>query len=243
MHQIITQKEFLEKYDSGQKEFESALMQFFDISSRKFDGLTIRNSKMLFCTFRNCEFRNADFRNCEIYCGSFYSGGIENTSFVKCKIEFTLFDSIQFDRIKMDKCNIRISAIFNSNHASVDFSTSIQNRLLTDVSQITRADIESSINETMAVVERLDVSTRMKLKELLRQDMERYNLAMPEEKKSGGYGSTQAGKATVTYGEVRHLIEATFGAYAQQNKYEMKGVYEKQDEDINRRKRQNERGF
>src|SRR3989338_441110 len=237
MHQVITQKEFLEKYDSGQKEFENVLMQFFDISSRKFEGLAIRNSKMLFCTFRNCEFRNAGFRNCEIYCGSFYSGNIENTSFVKCKIEFTLFDSIQFDRTKLDKCNIRISAIFNSNHASVDSSTSIQNRLLTDVSQITRADIESSINETMAVVERLDFSTRMKLKELLRQDMERYNLSAPEEKKGIGYGSTATDKASVTYGEIRHLVESTFGAYSQQNQYAMKNAYEKQDDDINRRKR------
>lgn len=234
---LMTQKKFAESYNEGKREFSNTLMQFFDVSNMKFSGVAFKDCKMLFCTFRNCDFRNADFENCEIYCGSFYTGDIANTSFIGCKMEFTLFDSIQFDRAKMDRCSIRICAIFNSNHASVDFSTSIQNRLLTDVSQITRADIEGSINETMAVVERLDVSTRMKLKELLRQDMQRYGLAMPEEKKGGGYGGREADKATVTYGEVRHLLESTFGAYSQESKYAMKSPYEKQDEDMNRRKR------
>lgn len=235
--QLLTQKEFIERYEKGERNFSNTLMQFFDISNMKFGNVVFKDCKLLFCTFRNCEFENVAFEDCEIYCGSFYTGSVSNTSFNKCRIELTLFDSIQFDRTKMDKCNIRLCCIFNSNPASVDFSTSTQSRLLTDVSQITRADIEGSINEAMAIIERLDVSTRMKLKELLRQDMERYGLAMPEEKKGGGYGSREADKATIAYGEVRHLLELTFGAYSQENKYAMKSPYEKQDEDMNRRKR------
>jgi Pentapeptide repeats (9 copies) len=224
--ELITQKRFVERYKNGERIFSNALLQFFDISDMEFNELIIKNSKVLFCTFRNCNMRNMVFENCEIYGGSFYNGKISSVIFSGCNIELTLFEGIQFEMTKLDRCNIRLCAIFNSNHTSVDFSTSVQNRLLTDVSQLTRADIESSIAEAMPLIERLDVSIRMKLKEILRQDMNRYNLSAEEEKKTSSYGPQAADNTQLSYGEVRHLIESAFGTYSHQNKYEMKSPYE-----------------
>ncbi len=224
--EIISQKEFVEACKGGKREFSGMLMQFFDISGLDLPDIKLKNCKLMFCTFRNCNFKNATFENCDIYCGSFYNGNISNTSFSGCRIELTLFESIQFDRTKMDRCSIRLCAIFNSNHASVDASTSTQSRLLTDVSQITQADIEGSIQETMAYIARLDVGTRMKLKELLRQDMERYNLTAPSQKKTGSYGREAKDSSHITYGEVKHMLESAFGAYSQKGAYEMKNPYE-----------------
>jgi hypothetical protein len=231
---LITQKEFVEEYSKGKRVFENVLMQFTDISTMMFSDLVIKNSKLIFCTFLDCLMKNVAFENCEIYAGSFYNGSISSVLFSKCQIELTLFEGIRFEKAKMDKCVIRLSAIFNSNDASVDFSTSIQNRLLTSVSQLTKDDIEMTIAEAMPMIERLDVSTRIKLKELLKQDMERYNISEPAKEKSSRYDRKEE-STHLSYGEVRQLIESTFGAYTQKNQYKMKSPYERQDENKIRR--------
>ena len=106
----MTQKEFVEKYNKGERIFSGVMMQFFDISDMKFQDIKIRDSKLLFCTFRNCDFINAIVENCEIYWLSFYNGKIFNTVFEKCKIEMTLFDSIQFSKTRIHKSNMRVMA-------------------------------------------------------------------------------------------------------------------------------------
>jgi uncharacterized protein YjbI with pentapeptide repeats len=229
MQEIITQKQFLEMCKQGKKEFSDILLQFIDISNVSFKDTTIKNSKLLFCTFRNCNFSNMIMENCKIYCGSYYNCKIKSV-FLKCKIELTLFESVQFDKTEMKKCSIRLCAIFNSNANSVDYSTSEYTRLLTDPSQITRQDLDDTINETMSEVNRLDLGTRMKLKEILRQDMERYNLK-GSENLSSSYSakSDQDGNSNFSYGEIRQLIESTFGSYAEKKPYEMKKPYQREE--------------
>jgi len=227
---VMTQRQFLEAYDSGIREFSSVYIQFFDIASRKFSNLAFRDSKIMFCTFRDCEFTNVMFDSCDIYCGSFYSGRMTNAIFSNCQIELTLFESIIFATTKMDKCNIRLSAIFNSNHASVDVSTSTAVKLLTDPSQVTREDIESSVKETMAEIERLDIGTKMKIKEIFRQDMERYGIKGKEKKEGYEVKGKNYEDDPLTYGEVKSLIETAFGAYGPQAPYKSKKTgYERKD--------------
>lgn len=223
--QPISQKEFLDKYSSGERVFSNIIMQFADISGVRFDGLKIKDSKLMFCTFWDCSFKGTCFEDCEIYFGSFYTGEISDTVFDGCKIELTLFDNIRFDRAKMRDCHIRLSGILNSNDSSVDASTSA-GRLITDISQVTQQDIENSVSETLQMIERLDVGVRMKIKEMIRKDMDRYNLEHPDEKKDKRYDTGGTGGAMLTYGEVKTLTESSFGAYAQKKPYETSVKYE-----------------
>ena len=49
MQEILTQKEFIDKYNAGQREFSDVLMQFFEINGMKLTDVIIKNSKMMFC--------------------------------------------------------------------------------------------------------------------------------------------------------------------------------------------------
>ncbi len=133
---------------------------------------------------------------------------------------------------------VRFIGILFSNAAAIDMTTSSQTKVITDLAQLTHQDIEEGMNESLSAISRLDISTRMKLKEMIRVDMGRYDLSMPKEKKADKYGTSKQDETQLSYGEVRHLLESTFGAYAQKPAYEMKSPYEKGDVYLNRKKRQ-----
>lgn len=233
MQEIITQKQFLDLYKGGQRAFSNCLMQFFDISSIKIEDVSFSGCDTLFCTFRNCDFRNVIFENCKIYYGSFYSGSANRVEFRKCAIELTLFDNYQFSDVAMNKCNIRISGVFNSNADSIDLATSVQFKFFTNPSQVTQADIEGVIGEVMQGIERMDVGLRMKIKEMIRQDLNTYNLAQPEEKKEKYAASgTNYSDAPLTYGETKGMLESFFygmnaDPYKTKKPYETVGGYKK----------------
>jgi hypothetical protein len=219
--EIITQRQFLEKCASGEKIFDNVYMQFFDISHAKFHDLIIKDSKIMFCTFRNCEFSNVRIENCTVFFGSFYTGTMTDFVFDSCTIEKTLFDNIQFVKTSMKKCGIMFCGLLNSNHASVDMSSSSQSRVITDISQLTSQEIEESIRDTMRSIERLDVSARMKIKEIIRKDADRYGLKGVDESERKAYADTpeNSNDAPLTYGEVKGLIEQAFGRYGPQDAY------------------------
>jgi Pentapeptide repeats (9 copies) len=226
--ELITQKEFVERYKNGEKLFENILLQFSDIYNIEFLDLTIKNSRIFFSNFWSCDMKNVRFEDCDIYWAGFYNQKMYNVIFDGCKIELSIFENIQFDRAKMHRCNTRLSGVLFSNAASMDMSTSVHNKLITDLAQVTRQDIDALISETMSVIERLDFNTRMKIKDVIRNDMERYGLGKPEEKREGSYDNKRE-DAKLSYGEVRLMVEASFGAYAQPKVYEMKSPYEIQD--------------
>ena len=230
MRNVLTQKEFVEKYNAGQREFTGVLMQFFDISDMKLSDLSIKDSEILFCTFRNCDLKGADIMNCRIYFLSFYTGTAKDIVFEKCDIELSLFDTFSFSSAKFSRCDIRWSGIMNSNHNTVDFSSSSLYKFFTDISQVTEQDLEHLIKLVGQNVERLDIGLRLKVKEMMRQDIDRYNLSPPGEeggaydKKHGDYRDSP-----LTHGEIKGLIEGAFGAYGEQSPVykNKKSVYEK----------------
>ncbi len=63
--ELVSQREFVERYERGERNFSNVLMQFFDISDMKFSDIAFKGCKMLFCTFRNCAFGNMIFDNCD----------------------------------------------------------------------------------------------------------------------------------------------------------------------------------
>ncbi len=234
--QLVSQREFVERYKRGERDFSGMLLQFFDISHMKFSDLVFKKCELMFCTFRNCDWTNVKFEDCKIYWTSFYNGIASNMLLDKCNIELTLFQTFQFSRTKMSNCRLRWIGILFSNAAAVDLSTSTQSKVFTDVGQLTPKEIEEGLRETLDAINRLDVGIRMKFKESIRQDMERYGIALPtDEKKSGGYGSREE-RVEITYGEVKHMLESTFNAYSHQKAYEMKNPYEKQDGQTNRKR-------
>jgi len=204
----------------GQKSFENRLMQFFDISGMVFDDINFKNCSLFFCTFRNCSFRNVAFDDCTVYSGSFYTGAADGLIFENCELELTLFDSFQFSRTSMKKCRMQWCGIMNSNHVSVDLSTSSSFKTITDLSQVTPADIEYIISVVMGKVERLDMDMRLKVKEIIRADIERYKLKNPEEKQGKYSSAGTAPDAPLTYGEARGMVEGFF--YGTQSPYKTK---------------------
>ena len=97
----VSQREFIENYAEGKRNFSDTSMQFFDISNLKLADVVFKDCKLLFCTFRDCDFKNVTFENCTIYFGSFYTGVANNLNFEKSSIELTLFDTFQFSNTKM----------------------------------------------------------------------------------------------------------------------------------------------
>lgn len=229
---ILTQPEFLESCKKGEKVFEGKFMQFFDISNFKFENVKFRSCNLSFCTFRDCSLKNVSFESCTVYSGSFYTGFADGLVFEKCDMELTLFDTFQFSKTSMKKCRMQWCGLLNSNAASVDMSTSSQFKTITDISQLTPHDIEHLISEVMQKVERLDVGLKLKLKEIIRQDLERYKLKNPEEKEGKYATSSSAADAPLTYGEVKGVVESFFYGVqspykTKKHAYETSGAYKK----------------
>ncbi|MDI6721244.1 MAG: hypothetical protein QMD85_02545 [Candidatus Aenigmarchaeota archaeon] len=222
--EVISQKQFLEMLSNGIKEFSNATMQFFDLHHLKLENVVFENCSLMFCTFSSCEFRNVKFVKCEMYFGSFYTGIADRLVFDKCGIDMTLFDSFQFSSSRMQACTLRWSGILNSNVPGIDISTSTRIKFVTSVSEITSSFVEDSVHEIMKNIERLDVGMRMKIKEMIRQDMNRYNLEHPEEKQEGYGKSNGYADAPLAYGEMRHAVESFF--YGIQQIYKTKKAYE-----------------
>ncbi len=213
MHETLTQKEFTDKYNAGQREFKDVLMQFFDISGMKMSDLTIKNSKIMFCNFHNCELKNLKIDNCTIFFLSFYTGSANEILFDKCDIEQMLFDTFSFGRTKFSSCNIRWSAILNSNSSVVDMVSSSQYKFFTDLSQVTAQDIENAVKIIGHDIERLDLGTRMKVKEMIRQDIDRFHLPDSSKKNKGYANKSQKYDDTpLTYNEIKDMVETAYGA-------------------------------
>lgn len=71
----------------------------------------------------------------------------------------------------------------------------------------------------MQNVERLDVGLKLKLKEIIRQDLDRYDIKSPDEK-SGKYATSSDPDSPLTYGEVKGMVENFF--YGTQSPYKTK---------------------
>ena len=233
MQEIITQKQFLDLYKGGQRLFSNCLMQFFDIADANFQDTIFRNCKFMFPVFRNCCFKTCTFEQCTVYSGSFYTGRADDMIFDRCDIELTLFDNYQFFKSAIKKSNLRWFGMISS--PGLDISSSSQFKVITDPSKLSAAEIEELTSMVMSTVERLDVGLRLKLKEIIRQDLNRYNLAQPEEKKEK-YASSQAGysDAPLTYSEAKGMLESFFygsdKAYKSKKPYETEGGYKKNNE-------------
>jgi hypothetical protein len=224
MHETLTQKEFIDKYNAGQREFSDVLMQFFDVSNAKLSDIEIRNSKIMFCNFHDCTLSNVKLENCNIFFFSFYTGTASNVLFEKCDVEQMLFDSFSFNNTKLVKCNIRWSGIFNSNSNSVDISSSTTHKFFTDISQLTSSDMDEAVRIIMHDIERLDLSTRLKVKEMIRQDIDRYKLPEPGQHRKE-YENRPADDSPLTYSEIRGVLQA---AYGKPQNYKEKTSYERE---------------
>ncbi|MFA4820144.1 MAG: pentapeptide repeat-containing protein [Candidatus Aenigmatarchaeota archaeon] len=233
MQEIITQKQFLDLYKGGQRLFSNCLMQFFDIADATFENIVFRNCKLLLCTFRNCSFKTCTFEQCTVYSGSFYNGRADDLIFDMCNIEMTLFDNYQFFKSAMKRSNLRWFGMINS--PGIDISSSTQFKIITDLSQVSEAEIEELSRMLMGTVERMDLGARLKVKDLIRESIDRYNLAQPEEKKDKYASQADYSDAPLTYGEAKGAVEAFFygmntDPYKSKKPYETAGGYKKNNE-------------
>jgi len=46
----ISQKDFIDIYDKGQKEFSNILLQWIDLSGKTFEDIIVKDSNIMFCT-------------------------------------------------------------------------------------------------------------------------------------------------------------------------------------------------
>lgn len=223
MRQNISQKQFIEMYNGGERHFLGMELQFFDVSDLDLKGIHIKDSRILFCTFRNCDISDALFENCEIFDSGFCGGRMTKSVFERCTIELSLFENMQFDETKMHDCTVGICVVMGSNIASVDMTTSSQHRLMTDFSQFTTEDLEYGVSRAMAVISKFDISLRMKLREMMDRNLERRGLTRLLNK---GDSHEDAKRYEITHEEVKWLVESSLGTYLQRKPYEMKRPYE-----------------
>lgn len=214
-HKYLSQVDFVNSYDKGVREFSNILLQWIDLSGKTFEDVVVKDSKILFCTFRNCAFKNCKFINCEIFFGTWYYGDIKDVLFDKCSIDMTMFDTVRFERTKITNSNLRTTGILASNASDVDTSTSTKFRFVTDISQLSPQEIESIIMESVDIINKFDIGIRMKFMEATRQDLERHKIDDPLKKKKDPYQSSIKEEGKVTYGEMKNFVESSLEAYKQ----------------------------
>jgi hypothetical protein len=103
---------------------------------------------------------------------------------------------------------------------SVDASSSSQFKFFMHPSEMTPQDVDYCINVAMNDIERLDVGLRIKIKDMIRQDLDNFNLKKTHDKKD--IYATERSRdddSSLTYGEMKSLIEQTFGRYGPQDAY------------------------
>ena len=211
----ISQKDFIDIYDKGQKEFSNILLQWIDLSGKTFEDIIVKDSNIMFCTFRNCTFKNCKFINCEVFFGTWYYGDVKGVLFDKCMIDMTMFDTVRFEKTKIANSNLRTTGILASNASDVDTSTSTKFRFVTDISQLSPQEIEVIIMESIDIINKFDIGIRMKFIEATRQDLERHKIDDPLEKKKDAYQTSDGEEAKVSYGEMKNFVESSLEAYKQ----------------------------
>jgi uncharacterized protein YjbI with pentapeptide repeats len=225
MQEIITQSQFIELCKNGQKKFSNSLMQFFDVGNIDLSGIFFEKCDMNFCTFRNCNMKNTVFDRCNIYYGSFYAGNAKNLEFNKCVVEITLFENFRFDDTRFKNSDLRICAFIDSNIASVDMSSSVQFKIITDMAQLTHEDIEYLVSNVMQSIERMDVGLRLKVKGMIRQGADKYSVNISDEKQEYKSSDRAYQDSPVTYGEVKGIVDA-FVYGGQKSPYKARHAYE-----------------
>ena len=163
MKKVILSKDFKDQLKEGKKLFSDIVLQYVDESDIDLSGLTIKNSKLFFATFRNSNFKNAKFINCEIIYGTFYGGNFENTLFENCIIDFTLFQDTMFKNVKIAKSTLNLSAFFNTAIGEVDLSSSTKIKVFTNPSEITAKDVDYAMGQMGPLINSLDISIRSKI--------------------------------------------------------------------------------
>lgn len=226
MKTAVLSRDFKDQLKEGKRLFSDIILQYVDESDVDVSGVTIKNSKLFFATFRNSNFKNSKFVNCEIIYGSFYGGNFENTLFENCVIDFTLFQGAQFKNVKVSKSKLNLSAFFNTAIGELDLSSSTLIRVFTNPSQITAKDIDEAKIQVGPLINSLDISIRSKIMRELEEfarDIGIKNISIP------ATASDKYSKTSDLAYSMQNFSNMVIDAYNTANPYKSKkSVYEKE---------------
>ncbi len=228
----LLSREFLEQYKQGKRFFSSIIINFADFHDQMINDIVIKDSKLSFVTFFNCKIRGAKFVNCEIFYGSWNGGYIEDTIFDRCKIDYTIFHNGTLKNVKIASSNISWSLFFSRPTSELDYYSSFRFRVFNDPSQVTDRDLEEALRQIMPLIDNLDLSIRMKIKEELGAGTKKYGREIKNmvsgnayEKTSSGYNPRSGYGIQNPFNEMLSSYMAQTNAYKTKKPYETKGKY------------------
>ena len=226
---IMLSNEFLEHVAAGRKVFDSIDLNYVDFDGRDFNGLTIRNAKLLFTSMRHCTFQDVTFENCEFFFFAFGHSTFVNVNILGCQFDYGGFIGASFKDSKMAHTRLSWSVLIDANLGGLEMEQCAEFKVFRHPSEITYEDAVQGLNGLQPFIEKLDFDMKQKVGALIQAVAERTNTKLPggSYQPSSVYGDNERHN---TMGNYNRFFDATLSgiinAYGGKMPYKHKEAYE-----------------
>ncbi len=226
MHFMLS-VEFLDRFRSGQKEFENILLQYCDLGGNDFCGLNLKNSKLLFVYMRNCNFEDAVFENCEMSFVGFRGSNFKNVVLRGCRIEYFGMSVITHNT-RMINCTLDCGEMLEANQGEINSMNCTESRVFRTLNEDALKTLGSIFSEIGPLIQQLDFDMQGKIRSLIDEFKEKVQYKQEAAVKGK---NTEYGKAAKTgYGPFDSIMYGAIAAYEKSPEYlRKKDSYERKD--------------
>jgi uncharacterized protein YjbI with pentapeptide repeats len=223
--QTVTAWEVIQEYNKGRRDFSNVSITIGEFAGANLSGIILRNSKIDDTTFRGASLVDADFSGSEIIFAGFNNADLTRTKFNKCIIKLSTFDGSTFDDTEMKNSNISWCGFFNANVACIDFSNSIQYKVVTDLSQITETTLIESAHELSEFMNTLDFEKRLHMRVVANRVFKDYGKDVQAIPTSASEMGKPFGNLNLYSKLLSTMLEESISAYKQKHPYKQESPY------------------
>lgn len=227
--------EFLEKLDAGQKEFSNLQIEYADLSGKVFEGMRIRDAKIIFSSLRNSKLKDTVFENCEMLflaCG--YSE-LRNVKFINCRIDYSGFTECIFNHCQFINTNISWTSFIDAKLGGAEFQNCTEFKVFRSLSELDPESIQKAAAGLGPIMQHLDYDTRNKVMSLVKDFAQKHDIDLSPASAGTAHGYKAAGpdiKASGGYRIFDSIVDAAISKYGTKNPYKGKDTgYEAETEE------------
>lgn len=225
MKTILT-GEFLERYESGERNFNEIELQYADLNGRNFRDLTFRNSKMLFCTLRNCSFYNVNFHGCDMFFAAMGGSAFEKSAFSNCNIDYSGFVNSSFISTKMLNCKLSWTAMMNA-QGHLEMKGCQEFMVIKSFEELTALVVQKGFAGLEPALQQLDFDMRKKIMDIIDDFSKKFGIDMPKSEAVRAYGTAHMDEKNLgAYGLLDSFVDAAVSRYGEKSAYRNKTPYE-----------------
>ncbi|MBI3190189.1 pentapeptide repeat-containing protein [archaeon] len=220
----VMSSEFLESLRSGQKGFDEIEIHYGDLSGSNFDGVTIRNSKFVFTSFRNCTFNNVLFENCEMMFVAMGFSNFRNSMIKNCKLEYSGFTKTIFNDTKIVDSSLSWLSLMDADISGLSIIKCSEFNVLRNISELSPTMIDSVMKDLAPFIQQMDFDTQQKINRLFEVIDHEHKVQLSDVPASSKSGYSE--KSSGSYGVFDTIIDRAITTYGGKNSYTMKKGYE-----------------